>query len=416
MNEIVPHQERALIARPDTLLDKDTFQQIAEIASMMASSSLIPESLSHEGSGDKKKRLPPETVRANCFLVANQAIKWKSDPFAVAQCCSVVHGRLMFEGKLVAAVIESMLGFKLVHAYGKWDQSKECCVVGEDANGDNLAIRIGEGYFENGVAVFGNRFVDGNVGAWKTTGNNSPWRPGRNRSMLIYRGTREFARIFEPGVMLGVIAEDEYDPAFNARDITPAQPSGGAGGSVIERLRQSQTTSTAGFDRDRVKNDLDAAGQQQRDEETDDEKTASSSNAADEETPTSSAADTETRESSQEEGSESDGADGASDGQPDAVDEMAWLFNVGSMLWASTTFNSGKDGAETLQNQRKAAAESYSPEGVSKPVLDKAKSVFNRCMSVVDGNTEPADALSIIAGIIGREEKDIVARAKGGAA
>lgn len=411
MNEIVPHQERALIARPDTLLDKETFQQIAEIASMMASSSLIPESLSHEGSGDKKKRLPPETVRANCFLVANQAIKWKSDPFAVAQCCSVVHGRLMFEGKLVAAVIESMLGFKLVHAYGKWDQSKECCVVGEDANGDNLAIRIGEGHFENGVAVFGNRFVDGNVGAWKTTGTNSPWRPGRNRSMLIYRGTREFVRIFEPGVMLGVIAEDEYDPAFNARDITPVQPSGGAGGSVIERLRQSQTTSTAGFDRDRVKNDLDAAGQQPR-EETDDEVTASSSTAVDEENPASSTADIDTRESSHEE----DGADEAGDSQTTDVDEMAWLFNVGSMLWAATKFNAGKDGAETLQNQRKSAAESYSPNGISQPVLDKAKSIFTRCMSVINGDTEPDDALSIIAGIIGREEKDIAARAKGGAA
>lgn len=232
--------------------------------------------------------------------------------------------------------------------------------------------------------------------------------------MLIYRGTREFVRIFEPGVMLGVIAEDEYDPAFNARDITPTQPSGGAGGSVIERLRQSQTTSTGGFDRDRVKNDLDAAGQQR--EETDGEKTASSSDAVDEENPTSSTADTDTRESSREKGSEADGTDGTADGQSEVVNEMEWLFNVASMLWEETSFNGGEEVANTLKAQRKVAAETYPADGVTEPIRKKATSVFERCMSVINGDTEPDDALSIIAGIIGREEKDIVARAKGGAA
>lgn len=415
MNEIITQNDRAVIARPETLLDKATFQQIAEIAAMMASASLIPESLSHEGTGDRKKALPMETVRANCFLVANQAIKWGADPFAVAQCCSVVHGRLMFEGKLVAAVIESTLGFKLVHAYGKWDRAKECCIVGEDASGDDLAIRIGEGHFENGVAVFGNRFIDGNVGSWKTTGNNSPWRPGRNRSMLIYRGTREFARIFEPGVMLGVITEDEYDPAFNAKDVTPAQPATSAGGSVIDRLKQSQTNSTAGFDRDRVKNDIDAASQQQR-QETDGEKTTSSSDAVDEENPASSTADTETQETSQENDGAADGAGDAEGDKPADVDEMGWLFNVGAMLWAATTFNGGPDVAKLLKTQRKVAAETYSADGVSDAVRKKATSVFDRCMSVINGDTEPGDALAIISGIIGREERDIDARAKGGAA
>ncbi len=233
--------------------------------------------------------------------------------------------------------------------------------------------------------------------------------------MLIYRGTREFARIFEPGVMLGVIAEDEYDPAFNARDITPVQPSGGAGGSVIERLRQSQTTSTAGFDRDRVKNDLDAAGQQQR-EETDDEVTASSSTAVDEENPASSTADAEASESSQDEDGVAAGAGESGEGEPEAVDEMLWLFNVGSMLWAATSFNGGEDVAKTLKAQRKVAAETYSADGVSEAIRKKATSVFDRCMSVINGDTEPDDALSIIAGIIGREEKDIAARAKGVAA
>ena len=38
------------------------------------------------------------------------------DPFAVAQCCSVVHGKLVYEGKLVAAVLDAKLGVRLTYA------------------------------------------------------------------------------------------------------------------------------------------------------------------------------------------------------------------------------------------------------------------------------------------------------------
>jgi hypothetical protein len=51
-----------------------------------------------------------EQIMANCFLVVNQAVRWNMDPFAVAQCVSVVHGKLCYEGKLIAAIIEAKLG------------------------------------------------------------------------------------------------------------------------------------------------------------------------------------------------------------------------------------------------------------------------------------------------------------------
>lgn len=401
MSELTTYQERGIAARPNLLLDKETFQQIAEIASIMASASLIPESLTHEGSGDRKKQLPPETIRANCFLVANQAIKWGMDPFAVAQCSSVVHGRLMFEGKLVSAVLEANLGVKLVHAYGKWDGTKDECLVGQDATGDMLAIRIGEGHYTDaGVAVFSGRYVDGSVGAWKTTGNNSPWRGGNTRKMLVYRGTREWARVYQPGAMLGVITDDEIDPAYSARDITPSAPTAGAGQSVIDTLKANQSKSADGFDADRVTQDLNTAAPPRGSEEA-----SSGDGASTEEVegaPTSSTSDNSGP--TPEAGKGGEGADVAvgESSAPSSPDEKEWLLNVAGMLWAATNFNGDQD---LLKNQRVAAAAAYDPTGVSKPYLDKAKSAFERCMTVVKGEVEPEEGLKIVAGIIGVEDK-----------
>ena len=401
MNELTTYQERGIAARPNLLLDKETFQQIAEIASIMASASLIPESLTHEGSGDRKKQLPPETIRANCFLVANQAIKWGMDPFAVAQCSSVVHGRLMFEGKLVSAVLEANLGVKLVHAYGKWDGTKDECLVGQDATGDMLAIRIGEGHYTDaGVAVFAGRYVDGSVGAWKTTGNNSPWRGGNTRKMLVYRGTREWARVYQPGAMLGVITDDEIDPAYSARDITPSAPAAGAGQAVIDRLKANQSKNTDGFDADRVTQDLNTAAPPRGSEE------ASSGDGASAEevegAPTSSTSDNSGP--APEAGKGGEGADVAvgESSAPSSPDEKEWLLNVAGMLWAATNFNGDQD---LLKNQRVAAAAAYDPTGVSKPYLNKARSAFERCMTVVKGEVEPEEGLKIVAGIVGVEPK-----------
>lgn len=93
---------------------------------------------------------------------------------------------------------------------------------------------------------------------------------------------------------------------------------------------------------------------------------------------------------------------------PPASDHSEWLFNVTCMLWAATNFNGDID---VLKAQRKAAAASYPTDGISEKALAKAKAVFDRCATVVAGECPPDDGLSIIAGIIGAEEKAIAARA-----
>lgn len=177
------------------VLDTARFEHMQRIASIMAESSLVPEHL--------RKKL------ADCFLVTNQAVRWGMDPFAVAQCVSVVKGKLCYEGKLVAAVLDAKLGVALDYTW-----------TGE---GEAMRVRV-TGTLPDGRE----RAVEGSVAEWRTRHDGSPWVPAQYRKMLAYRGAREWARLWAPATMLGVYAPDELEDlaASRARDITPPGAAG----------------------------------------------------------------------------------------------------------------------------------------------------------------------------------------------
>lgn len=177
------------------VLDTARFEHMQRIASVMAEMSVVPDSL--RGSG------PRQTI-ANCFMVVNQATRWGMDPFAVVACCSVVKGRLTYEGKLVAAVLDAKLGVRLTY---KWS-----------GEGEQMAIEV-SGTLPDGVI----ETIEGTVTEWKTTGNGSPWRPATYKKMLAYRGAREWARLYAPAVMLGVYSDDEME-GLTRTPLPPAPP------------------------------------------------------------------------------------------------------------------------------------------------------------------------------------------------
>ena len=63
------------------------------LAEMMSTGKLVPAHL-QKSPGD-------------CLMVVELAMRFRMSPFAVAQCTSVIQGKLMLEGKLVAAAINS---------------------------------------------------------------------------------------------------------------------------------------------------------------------------------------------------------------------------------------------------------------------------------------------------------------------
>jgi hypothetical protein len=156
------------------------FEQVQRAATMLSRSNLVPTHLR----GDDKV--------ADCFLVIEQAMRWRMSPFAVAQSTYVLSGKLGYEGKLITAVVNASprLSKSLNFEYSGKGQERQVRVYGT-LRGEETP-----------------REVVGTVAAWKT--NNKQWETQVDQ-MLSYRGAREWARRHMPEVILGVYAEEELE-------------------------------------------------------------------------------------------------------------------------------------------------------------------------------------------------------------
>lgn len=201
-----PFREVRVVDDAIPVLDTARFEQMQRVATAIAQGSLIPETLRGIRKGDDFTPFDMQTVVANVFRVVNQAFRWNADPFSVIDCCSVVHGRLMYEGKLVHAIIESRLGLRLNYRFGKMVDGK--FDGSEEGKGEALAIQVFAKFDDEDEE----RTIEGTVADWKTTGNNSPWGKSSGwKRQLRYRGTREWARAHGSSVLLGVVTDDEMD-------------------------------------------------------------------------------------------------------------------------------------------------------------------------------------------------------------
>lgn len=149
------------------------------LAEMMARGRLVPSHL-HSQPGD-------------CLMVIEQAMRWGMSPFAVAQCTSVIQGKLMYEGKLVAAAVQTS---------GVLDGRLSYSFAGE---GDARTITV-RGMIRGEKEP---REIEVRLKDAKT--NNQQWTKQPDQQ-LVYYGTRAWARRHTPEVMLGVYSPEEFDP------------------------------------------------------------------------------------------------------------------------------------------------------------------------------------------------------------
>lgn len=211
-------QERQLVADTIPIFDTARFEHYGRIASVMARSEIVPESL-RKGDGV-----------ANCFQVVELADRWGYSPFAVAQCASVVYGKLMLEGKLVSAVLESKLGVELHHYYqGEWGTDAYRIYVTDHELDESQIERL-----RPHIKIPNVKMVDGSVGEWKTFEKDGKTTKGnwlkQPDVQLQYRGDRTWARLFKSALMLGVLTDDEMDSFEDRRLEAPAaQPALTAG-------------------------------------------------------------------------------------------------------------------------------------------------------------------------------------------
>ena len=149
------------------------------MAEMMANGRLVPQHL--------------QKSPADCLMVIEQAMRWRMSPFAVAQSTSVIQGKLMFEGKLVAAALHSSgaLASRLEYEYS--------------GSGDDRVVKVSATLAGETVP----RSVPVRLGDAKT--NNKVWQTQPDQQ-LAYHGARVWARRFCPEVMLGVYSPEEMAP------------------------------------------------------------------------------------------------------------------------------------------------------------------------------------------------------------
>ena len=132
----------------------------------------------------------------DCLMVVELAMRWGMSPFAVAQGTSVISGKLMIEGKLVAAAVE---------ASGAIAGHIDYAFTGEgDARAITVsATRRGE---TNPREVI--------VALKEARTGNEMWKRQPDQQ-LVYHGVRVWARRWTPAVILGVYAREEMGPIID---------------------------------------------------------------------------------------------------------------------------------------------------------------------------------------------------------
>lgn len=172
------------------LFDTARFEHMHRIATVMAGASLIPDHMWKDKSGP----LEPAMVQANCFLVVNQSVRWGFDPFAVVPCTYVVGGKLGFEGKLVAAVINARANLKHNLSYS----------FSGTKGKDDFTVTV-SGTLEGEDEP---RTITMSVGEAKT--DNKMWTRDPEQK-LVYSGATKWARRHCPEIILGVTTDDDLE-------------------------------------------------------------------------------------------------------------------------------------------------------------------------------------------------------------
>jgi hypothetical protein len=197
----------------------------------------------------------PKYMRANpgaCLAICTRALRWKMDPFFVAEKSYMVNNkgeeRVAFESQLIHAVIEARAPIKsrLRHEIVGAGDERRCKVWatfrGEDRPHEYISETLGKIVSDIGRNDFG-----------KLKG--SPLWETKPELQLFYSASRDWARQFAPDVLAGVYTIDEL-PDAEPVDVSPqAQAVSGLSQRLKDRkaaLATSEKDVRRGFDADHV--------------------------------------------------------------------------------------------------------------------------------------------------------------------
>lgn len=200
-----------------TELIPNTMAAAVEFSSRMAEAKLLPAHLQNRP--------------ADCLRVVLQAARWQMDPFAVADKTSVIGTKLMYEGQLVSAVVNSR---------GKLSKRLDYKYTGEGTNRTLTVSGTLLGEIEPRTIEL--------THALATKINKNGQMQSNPDQQMAYIGARIWARRHMPELMLGVYTPDEISDGDEdqPKDVTPPesradpaklrrrQPKGASAGPIVE--------------------------------------------------------------------------------------------------------------------------------------------------------------------------------------
>jgi len=244
----MPETNEALAVAPSTenlLLDVAAMNHMMNVANFMAGGTLtLPE--------------PYRKNPANCLAVIMQAAQWKMNPFAVAQKTHFVNGTIGYEAQLVAAAINQSGATKdnfHFEWYGSWEKvlgkfiTKESQKKDDYGNAKKYKVTAWDAKDEEGLGIKVWATLRGEseprvldlLLTQANTRNSTLWADDP-RQQLAYLAQKRWARLYAPGVILGVYTIDEAEEFGVAeKDVTPQSQTGAQAAETNKNKPVDQT-------------------------------------------------------------------------------------------------------------------------------------------------------------------------------
>jgi len=192
----------------------------------------------------------PKYLRGNpgaCLAICSRALRWKMDPFAVAeksyQVINKGEERVAFEAQLVHAVVTARAPLKgrLRHEIIGEGDDRRCVVWGTFKNED-----APHKYTSETLGKLRDARGRNDYGAVK----GSPLWDNQPEVQLAYSAVRQWCRLYASETLLGVYTPDELEDGSTPKDVTPTKTE-----LLTQRLKDQKAQhadTRRGFDADYV--------------------------------------------------------------------------------------------------------------------------------------------------------------------
>ena len=193
-----PHEIQKAADPSELIFDVEKFAQMMEFAKVVSQMSVLPKHLTYEKVEGVWKELSAEQKTANCFRVLNQAMRWGVDVFAIIDCTYVVNDRLGYEGKVVAAIVNTKASLiaPLTYDYSGSGRERTVTVIGHiEGEQEPRTVDL---VYSKAVTKDGN----GN--------DNLQWSRDPDQK-LAYSAVVKWARRHTPEVLMGIFTDDDLD-------------------------------------------------------------------------------------------------------------------------------------------------------------------------------------------------------------